>query len=77
MLWHILQVSLGGEGVDVLWRRAACVGEHQRDQERANPASTCEPDVSALSALGGEAYFALAMERRLWRGLRSFPRRLL
>src|ERR1700722_7300825 len=29
------------------------------------------------SASGGEAYFALAMERRLRRGLRSFPKRPL
>jgi hypothetical protein len=27
--------------------------------------------------VGGEAYFALAMECQLWRGLRSFPRRPL
>jgi hypothetical protein len=28
-----------------------------------------------IVALGGEGYFALAVERRLWRGLRSFQRR--
>jgi hypothetical protein len=27
------------------------------------------------SQMGGEAYFALAMERRLWQAHRSFPRR--
>jgi hypothetical protein len=29
---------------------------------------------SRTPASGGEGYFALRMERRLWRGLRSFPR---
>jgi hypothetical protein len=27
--------------------------------------------------MGGEAYFTLAMEERLWRAFRSFPRRRL
>ena len=35
------------------------------------------PKVPINARLGGEAYFALAMEWRLWRGLRSFPRRPL
>jgi hypothetical protein len=30
---------------------------------------------SSMSGLGGESYFAPAMERRLWRILRSFPPR--
>ena len=39
----------------------------------------CSPACgkSWRSALDGEAYFALAMEWRVWRGLRSFPRRPL
>jgi len=31
----------------------------------------------AVSTPRGEAYFALAMKRQLWRRLRSFPRRPL
>ena len=33
------------------------------------------PKARWNSRFGGEALFAPVMERRLWRGLRSFPRR--
>jgi hypothetical protein len=34
----------------------------------------CSSITTRTTAPGRKAYFALAMERQLWRGLRSFPR---
>jgi hypothetical protein len=45
------------------------------NQSYERTATVQNPIKDNAKAAQREAYFALAMERRLWRGLRSFPRR--